>query len=111
VLPQFCEEELGQRGKLCLRIAVRSRWVPIDRTEITLTDHETLAHDKVLGQPDQGFIRSGTAVWMVVTSHITDNLGTLSRSAITMQMKLMVHRVQDAPLYRLQAVAHVGQGS
>src|SRR5262249_41790342 len=57
----------------------------------------------------QGLVRGIVAMGMVVARHVADDLGALPRPAVGVQVQVVVHRVQDAPLHRLEAVAHVGQ--
>ncbi len=47
---------------------------------------------------------------VVVAHHVADDLGALAVLGVGRQV-LLPHRVEDAALHRLQAVAHVGQGA
>src|SRR5262249_21242227 len=44
---------------------------------------------------------------MVLTGDVADNPCTLDRTAIGMQMEIVVHRVEHAPLHRLESVTDV----
>ena len=69
------------------------------------------AHDEILGQVHQGFVSGIVAVRVVVAGDVADDLGALARPAVEGEVQVVVHRVQDAALHRLEAVTHVGQGA
>ncbi len=46
---------------------------------------------------------------MELTHDITDDAGTLDGPAVGVKLKLVVHAIENAPLHRLEAVAHIGQ--
>jgi hypothetical protein len=51
----------------------------------------------------------GVAVRVVLAHHVADDRRALSVLGVGAQMEVVLHRVQDAALHRLQTIAHVGQ--
>ncbi len=49
-------------------------------------------------------------MWMQLTQYITDHCGRFARLCCRIQAQL-IHRIQDATLYRLLTVANIGQGA
>src|SRR5664280_3650875 len=58
----------------------------------------------------QGFVDGRVTVGVVRPHHVADDLGALRMRSVGKQ-PLVVHRVEDAAVDRLQAVAHIGQGT
>ena len=89
-------------------IAVRSRGVAVYRPEIPLPIHQRVAQGEVLDHPHQGVVQRHVAMGVVLPEHIAhDRRALLVRPAGNEPQ--LVHRVEDAPVDGLQAVAHIGQ--
>ena len=99
----------GGGGELALGVAVGGRWV-VEGAEVSLRGDERLAAAEVLAHADEGFVDRAVAVRVVFTHRVTDDAGTLAEVAVGADA-LLEHRVQDAPLHRLKAVANVGDGA
>ena len=69
---------------------------------------ERHAQREGLRHAHQRVVDRGVAVRVVVAHHVADDLGALAVLGVGGQV-LLPHRVEDAALHRLQAVAHVGQ--
>ena len=80
-----------------------------DGAEVALAVDQAMAHGPVLGQADQRRVDGGVAVRMVALHRLADDAGALAGGRGRPEAQV-VHRHQDAPLRRLEAVAHVGQG-
>jgi hypothetical protein len=63
-----------------------------------------------LGEAHEGVVDGGVAVGVVVFEHLADHAGTLVEGAV-MEQALAEHRVEDAALHGLEAVAGVGEGA
>ena len=70
---------------------------------------QPMAHVPVLGHAHQGRIDGRVAVRVVALHRLADDAGALAGRRGRAEAEV-VHRHQDAPLRRLEAVAHVGQG-
>ena len=86
----------------------RRRRIAVDGSEISLPVDQRIAQRKRLRHADQRVVNRDVAVRVVLAQHFADDLGALARGAVVMQPQL-VHSVKDAPVHRLQPVAHIGQ--
>ena len=105
--------DIGQHvvGELChtgFGITVSCRGVAVDRTEVAMAVDQRVVQRKRLRQTHEGIVYRCVAVRMVTAEHITDGRCRLAVGLIRGQA-VLVHRIQDAPVYRLEAVAHIGQ--
>lgn len=62
--------------------------------------------EKILGQANHGVVHSEVAVGMILADNVADRTGRLAVRTIRGDAAV-VHRVQDAAMNRLEAVAHV----
>ena len=104
------EELLGDGIEAGLGVAVGGGRVAIDGAEVALRVDQRVAHHPILGEADEGVVDGGVAVRVVVFEHFADDTGALVEGAVVEQA-LAEHRVEDAALHRLQAVACVGEGA
>src|SRR4029079_4279723 len=83
--------------------------IAIDVSEVALPVHQRIALRKVLREPYQRVIDRLVAVRVEGTPHIADDLGGFleRRSRIESQQ---AHAIENAAVYRLEAVARIGQG-
>ena len=89
-------------------VAHRRRHIAVDRTEIALPIDERQAHREVLRQAHQRQIDRLVAVRVIVAHHFADGVGALA-VALVVRVARLIHRVEDAPVHGLQAVARIRQ--
>ena len=91
-----------------LGVSVSSRGVAVDRTEVTVAVDQGITQGEVLGHTDHGVVNRCVAVGMVAAQHVADGGGRLAVGAVGGQM-VLIHGVEDTAVYRLEAVAYIGQ--
>ena len=96
----------GQRSHLALRVTHGGRAVIARRTEVALAVHKRVAHGPRLRHAHQGVVDGDVAVRVVVTHGVRDRLRALHVGALG-TVAVVVHRVDDAAVHRLHAVAHI----
>ncbi len=109
LLPDLLEELHGQREQARFRVAVGCRAVPIERPEVAVPVDERIPETEVLGHADQAFIDRDVSMRVVLPEHLAHDPRALERLRVRRKTQVVVHRVEDAPLDRFQAVAHVRQ--
>ena len=82
--------------------------VAVYGAEVALTIHQHVAQRKVLRHAHHGFVHRGIAMRMVLAQHFTDDARALFVRLVGSQAHV-VHGIENAPMHRLEAVAHVGQ--
>ena len=92
------------------RVAHGRRPVSLDIAEVSVAVDQGKSLFELLGHDDQGIVDRAVAVGMVFTHGIAYDTGALSIGPVRADPQL-IHIVEGAPLYRLEAVAHVGQGT
>ena len=102
------EQRHRRLGEPRLGVAFGRRRVAVDRAEIALPVDQRQAHGEVLRQPHQRVVDRLVAMRMVFAHHVADDAGGFLVRLVRREA-VLVHRVEDAPVHRLQAVAHVGQ--
>ena len=95
-------------GEAALGVAHGRRRIAVDRAEIALPVDQRQAHGEVLRHAHQRVVDRLVAVRVVFAHHVADDARRL-RVFLVGRVPLLVHRVEDAPVHRLQPVAHVGQ--
>ena len=103
------KQRLGIRRESRLGVAHGRGRVAIDGSKIALPGHQQLAHAERLGHAHQRLVDRRVAMGVVLAHHLADDPGALARRAIRAQ-PLLAHRVEDAPLNRLEPVSDVRQG-
>ena len=96
----FLEPHLG--------VALRRGRVAVDRAEIALAVEQRHPHREVLRHAHQRVIDRQIAVRMIFAHHVAGDARGFVVGPVGREI-LLAHREQDAPVDRLQAVAHVGQ--
>ena len=91
-----------------LGVAHRRRRIAVHRAEIALPVDQRQAHGEILRHAHQRVVDRLVAVGMVFTDDVADHAGRLAIRPVPF-VALLVHRIQDAAVHRLEAVAHVGQ--
>ena len=100
----------GQRRHPALGVSHGGRGVVAGRAEVALAVDQRSAHHPGLREADHGVVDRRVAVGVVLTHDVTDDARALGEAAIG-AVAAVVHRVEDAPVHGLEAVAHVGQGA
>ena len=107
----LAQQRLGDGGQPALGVPHGRRGIAVDRAEIAIALDQRVAQAERLGHPHQGVVDRLVAVGMVGLHHLTHHGRRLDVPAVRREVQVRPHRVQDAPLHRLQAVADIGQGS
>ena len=84
--------------------------VAVYRAEVALAVYQHIAHGEVLRHAHNGVVYGDVAVRVVFTNHIADNTRRFFIRPVPVVVQF-VHGVQYAPVHRLEAVAHIGQGA
>ena len=97
--------QLGHAG---LGVTVSCRRVAVHGTEVAVTVDQRIVQRERLRHTHHRVINRCVTVRMVAAEHITDGRCRLAVGLIRGQA-VLVHGVQDAAVYRLEAVAHIRQ--
>ena len=108
ILVNVCDHFEGELCHLRLGVTVGSRRVAINGTEVAVTIDQRIAQRKVLRQSHERVINGSVTVRMVTTEHRTNGVGALAVRLVRRQL-VLVHRVNDTAVHRLQAVTHIRQ--
>ena len=98
----------GNRRQPGFGVTVGGRRIAIHRAEVSLSVHQAVAQREILRHAHHGVIDRGVAVGVILAEHFADHFGALDVLAVVQQPHVM-HGVENAPVHRLQSVAHVGQ--
>ena len=102
-------EQVGSdRRQTRFRVAVGCRVIAVDVAEVALPVDQRITHREILRQARQRIVDRLVAVRMVVTHRLADDLRALAIAAFGIEAELP-HGIKNAPVDRLQPVAHVGQ--
>ncbi len=107
VLPDPVEEMVGELGETALGVAGGAGGV-VDGAEVALGVDEQVPHREVLAHAHQGVVDGGVAVGVIVAHHVTDHLRALAVRRGGGDV-VLVHRVDDPSLHRLEPVPDIGQ--
>ena len=91
-----------------LGVAHGRRRVAVDRAEVALPVDQHVAHGERLRHAHDRVVDRRVAVRVVLTDHVTHDARGLLVGLVPVVAQL-AHREQDAPVHRLQAVAHIRQ--
>gem|GEM_PF-4600878 len=97
-------------GEAALRVSHRGGGIAVDVAEVALSIDQRIAHGERLSHTDEGGVDHRFAVGMEVAARLSADLGTLLVTVLGPQVEF-AHRVEDAPLDRLEAIAHVREGA
>ena len=89
-------------------VAHGRRRIAVDRAEIALPVDQLQAHGEILRHAHQRVVDRLVAVRVIFAHHVADHARRFDVFLVG-RVALLVHRVEDAPVHRLQAVAHVRQ--
>ena len=102
-----CRTHVCQTG---LRITHGSRSIAFHRSEVTLAIDESLPHRPRLGHVYERWIDRTITVWVILTHRLTHNTGTLQVGLRCRQRKVVVHRIKQTALGRLETIPGIRQG-
>ncbi len=108
VLVDAAQEQLGDHRHARFRVTHGRRVIAVDVAEIALPVDERIADGEILREADERVVDRLVAVWMEIAHHLADHLGGFLVTAGRVEAHL-AHRIDDAPVHRLQPVAHVGE--
>ena len=100
----------GERLEPRLGVPVGGRGISIDRAEVPLAIDQGTAHVEILRQAHERVVGRGVSVRMVIADDFADDLRALPVRAVGRQPHLS-HRVQHAPMRRLQTITDIRQRS
>ncbi len=104
-LVDFAQQDFGDRGQFGFGVAHRrERFGVVGGTKVALAFDQRVAVRERLGHQHQRFVAGAVAVRMVLTNDVADGARGLLRLGGGVQPQL-AHRVDDAALHRLEAVA------
>ena len=107
-LLDFREHLVADSRQPALRVAHRRRAVAVERAEVARAVDERIAQREGLRHAHERLVERRVAVRVVAAHHVADDLRALAMLDVGGQI-LLPHRVEDAALHRLEAVADVGQ--
>ena len=108
VLLKVIHDVLAHLREAALGVTHGSWRVAIDRTEVTLSVDELVAHVPLLSHTHQSPVDRAVAVWVVLTKHLAHHAGTLL-VGIVAGVANAEHTVEYSAMHRLEAVAHIGK--
>ncbi len=108
VLVDVVEQRLGDSREARLGVTLRRRRVAVHRAEIALPVDQRQAHREILRHADHRVVDRLVAMGMVLTHDLADDACRFAIGAVPV-VAAVLHRVEDAPMDRLQPVAHVGK--
>ena len=89
-------------------VAHGRRRIAVDRAEVALPVDERQAHGEILRHAHQRVVDRLVAVRMVFAHHVADHARRLHVFLVG-RVPVLVHRIEDAPMHRLEPVARVRQ--
>ncbi len=112
----FIHQQAGDLGQPRLGVTHGGCAVTISGAKVALTVDQRIALTEILGHAHQGVIGRLVTVRMKAAQHVAHHTGTFDRLGTGIAIgpaKAQTHArhgIQDAPLHRLLAVAHIRQG-
>ncbi len=110
VLVDSVEHRLRHRRQPAFGVTHRGRIIAVDIAEIPLPVDQRITLRKVLCETHQRVIDRELAMRMELADHISDYPRAFLVPGGRVEAEL-VHRVHDAAMHRLEAIAHIGQGA
>ncbi len=108
VLVEAIQQRGGNGRELGLGVSHRGGIIAVDIAEIALSVDERIALREALRQAHQGVVDRLVAMRVVFTDNVADDARAFLEAALGIELQLP-HRVQKAPVNRLQPVAHIGE--
>ena len=106
VAVDIVEQRLRRLREPRLGVAHGRRRIAVHRAEIALAVDQRQAHGEGLGHAHQRIVDRLVAVGMVFAHHVADDQGGLAVRLVA-GVAALAHGVENAPVDRLEAVAHV----
>ena len=110
VLLDVIQHRNGELGEARLGVPIGRGAVTVDRSEVPLSIDQRVTQREVLHHAHERVVDRRVAVRVVLAQHVSHHRRALLVRAARLKPEL-VHRVQDAPVHRLEPVPHVGQGA
>ncbi len=110
VFVKIGQQRLCHTGQAALCVTHGSGRIGVHRAKVALTIDQGNPHRPVLRHAGERVVNRAVAMRVIRTHHFADNFG---RFAIRSAGGVAAHlsRVQNAPVNRLQTIAHIGQGA
>jgi len=109
-LVKICKNLVGQSRHADFGVTHGGGGVAVNRTEIALPVDQQVPQGESLGHAHDGVVNRGVAVGVVLADDVTHDACRLFIRLVVVVAQL-VHGVQHAPVHRLEAVTHIGQGA
>ncbi len=110
ILVDPVEHCLRHRRQPAFGVTHRGSIIAVDIAEIPLPVDQRIALRKVLRETHQRVVDRQLAMRVEFADHVPDHAGAFLVSGCGVKAKL-VHRVHDAAVHRLEAIAHIRQGA
>ena len=108
VLIDLDQHLIAEPREPAFRVAHRRGVVAVERSEVARAVDQRIAQRERLRHAHERLVERGVAVRVIRAHHVANHLRALAVLGVGGQV-LLPHRVEDAALHRLEAVAHVGQ--
>ena len=108
VVVEVVEQRIGDTREARLGVAVGRRRVAVHRAEIALAVDQRQAHREILRHAHHRVVDRQLAVRVVFADHVADDARRFAVAAVPL-VAVDLHRIKDAAVNRLQAVADIGQ--
>ncbi len=108
VLLDVVEHRHRDARQACLGVPVCRGGIAVDRAEVALPVHQRIAQRELLHHAHHGVVHRRVAVRVILAQHVAHHRRGLLVPAARHEPEF-VHRVENAPVHRLEAVSHVGQ--
>ena len=108
ILVDVTHQRMRQTRQSHFGVTHRGRRITVDRTKVALTIDQHVAQREGLGHAHHGVVNGGVAMRMVFTDDVTDHAGRFLVGLVVVVAEFL-HRVQHAPMHRLQAITDIGQ--
>ena len=82
--------------------------IAVDRTKVAVAVNQRNTHGEWLRQTNHGVVHRRVAMRVILTDYVTNGTGGLSMGALWGDAAF-IHRIQNAAMNRLQAVANIGK--
>ncbi len=108
VLVQVLQQRLSNLFQPAFGVAHGRRRIAVDGAEIALPVDQRQAHREILRHAHQRVVDRRVAVRVILTHDVADDAGRLAVGLVPV-VAVLVHRIENAPMHGLEAVAHIRQ--
>ena len=108
VLVEVVDQRLRHLLQPHLGVAHGRRRIAVDRAEIALPVDQRQAHGEILRHAHQRVVDRLVAVRMIFADDVADDARRFAIRLVPL-VAVLVHRIEDAPMHRLEPVARVRQ--